>query len=70
MKYLIFARKTKKIAGVPRAVSFLNTLYLESLQTVQRFASGEGQTKLHKTMSQGEIGKLAAAQKNLAPDGR
>ncbi|XP_065497553.1 unconventional myosin-IXa isoform X3 [Caloenas nicobarica] len=39
-------------------------------ETVQRFASGEGQTKLHKTMSQGEIGKLAAAQKNLAPDGR
>ncbi|NWZ25479.1 MYO9A protein, partial [Asarcornis scutulata] len=38
--------------------------------TVQRFTSGEGQTKLHKTMSQGEIGKLAAAQKTLAPDGR
>ncbi|XP_027553812.1 unconventional myosin-IXa isoform X5 [Neopelma chrysocephalum] len=39
-------------------------------ETVQRFASGEGQTKLHKTMSQGEIGKLAAAQKSLTPDGR
>ncbi|XP_027513566.1 unconventional myosin-IXa isoform X6 [Corapipo altera] len=39
-------------------------------ETVQRFASGEGQTKLHKTMSQGEIGKLAAAQKSLIPDGR
>uniref|UniRef100_A0A8C8AS48 Myosin IXA n=1 Tax=Otus sunia TaxID=257818 RepID=A0A8C8AS48_9STRI len=39
-------------------------------ETVQRFTSGEGQTKLHKTMSQGEIGKLAAAQKSLAPDGR
>ncbi|NXF32922.1 MYO9A protein, partial [Nyctibius bracteatus] len=38
--------------------------------TVQRFASGEGQMKLHKTMSQGEIGKLVGAQKNLAPDGR
>ncbi|NXS14634.1 MYO9A protein, partial [Neodrepanis coruscans] len=38
--------------------------------TVQRFASGEGQTRLHKTMSQGEIGKLAATQKNLTPDGR
>ncbi|NXC69897.1 MYO9A protein, partial [Anhinga anhinga] len=38
--------------------------------TVQRFGSGEGQTKLHKTMSQGEIGKLAATQKSLAPDGR
>ncbi|KYO25298.1 unconventional myosin-IXb isoform E [Alligator mississippiensis] len=36
----------------------------------QRFASGEGQTRLHKTMSQGEIGKLATVQKNLAPDGR
>ncbi|XP_062439518.1 unconventional myosin-IXa isoform X5 [Rhea pennata] len=44
--------------------------YSDSEMTVQRFASGEGQTKLHKTMSQGEIGKLAAAQKNLAPDGR
>ncbi|XP_051652321.1 unconventional myosin-IXa isoform X6 [Manacus candei] len=39
-------------------------------ETVQRFASGEGQTKLHKTMSQGEIGKLAATQKSLTPDGR
>ncbi|NWU80169.1 MYO9A protein, partial [Onychorhynchus coronatus] len=38
--------------------------------TVQRFASGEGQTKLHKTMSQGEIGKLATTQKSLTPDGR
>uniref|UniRef100_A0A8B9FTW4 Myosin IXA n=1 Tax=Amazona collaria TaxID=241587 RepID=A0A8B9FTW4_9PSIT len=39
-------------------------------ETVQRFASGEGQTKLHKTMSQGEIGKLVATQKSVAPDGR
>ncbi|XP_017672464.1 PREDICTED: unconventional myosin-IXa isoform X6 [Lepidothrix coronata] len=39
-------------------------------ETAQRFTSGEGQTKLHKTMSQGEIGKLAAAQKSLTPDGR
>uniref|UniRef100_A0A8B9Z559 Myosin IXA n=1 Tax=Buteo japonicus TaxID=224669 RepID=A0A8B9Z559_9AVES len=53
-----------------QTVSFLNASCLESLQTVQRFASGEGQMKLHKTMSQGEIGKLAAAQKSLAPDGR
>ncbi|XP_027513562.1 unconventional myosin-IXa isoform X3 [Corapipo altera] len=44
--------------------------YSDSEMTVQRFASGEGQTKLHKTMSQGEIGKLAAAQKSLIPDGR
>uniref|UniRef100_A0A8C3LRF0 Myosin IXA n=1 Tax=Chrysolophus pictus TaxID=9089 RepID=A0A8C3LRF0_CHRPC len=39
-------------------------------ETVQRFSSGDGQPKLHKTMSQGEIGKLAATQKPLAPDGR
>ncbi|NWY69362.1 MYO9A protein, partial [Erithacus rubecula] len=38
--------------------------------TVQRFTSGEGQAKLHKTMSQGEIGKLVATQKSLVPDGR
>ncbi|KAM9275473.1 unconventional myosin-IXa [Morus bassanus] len=44
--------------------------YSDSEMTVQRFGSGEGQTKLHKTMSQGEIGKLAATQKSLAPDGR
>uniref|UniRef100_A0A674JKP3 Myosin IXA n=1 Tax=Terrapene triunguis TaxID=2587831 RepID=A0A674JKP3_9SAUR len=30
----------------------------------------EGQAKLHKTMSQGEIGKLATVQKNLPTDGR
>uniref|UniRef100_A0A8C3RBF8 Myosin IXA n=1 Tax=Cyanoderma ruficeps TaxID=181631 RepID=A0A8C3RBF8_9PASS len=39
-------------------------------ETVQRFTCGEGQAKLHKTMSQGEIGKLAATQKNLTLDGR
>ncbi|XP_042659825.1 unconventional myosin-IXa isoform X5 [Tyto alba] len=44
--------------------------YSDSEMTVQRFASGESQMKLHKTMSQGEIGKLAASQKSLAPDGR
>ncbi|XP_071424171.1 unconventional myosin-IXa isoform X3 [Pithys albifrons albifrons] len=44
--------------------------YSDSEMTVQRFAAGEGQTKLHKTMSQGEIGKLAGTQKGLAPDGR
>uniref|UniRef100_A0A8C3FMI6 Myosin IXA n=1 Tax=Chrysemys picta bellii TaxID=8478 RepID=A0A8C3FMI6_CHRPI len=38
--------------------------------TLQRFTSGEGQAKLHKTMSQGEIGKLATVQKNLPTDGR
>ncbi|XP_048812296.1 unconventional myosin-IXa isoform X7 [Lagopus muta] len=39
-------------------------------ETVQRFSTGDGQPKLHKTMSQGEIGKLAATQKPLTPDGR
>ncbi|XP_064312985.1 unconventional myosin-IXa isoform X7 [Phalacrocorax carbo] len=39
-------------------------------ETVQRFNSVEGPAKLHKTMSQGEIGKLAAMQKSLALDGR
>ncbi|XP_029431738.1 LOW QUALITY PROTEIN: unconventional myosin-IXa [Rhinatrema bivittatum] len=39
-------------------------------EMLQRSTASEGQTKLHKTMSQGEIGKLAAAQKNSAPDGR
>ncbi|XP_038274617.1 unconventional myosin-IXa isoform X17 [Dermochelys coriacea] len=38
--------------------------------TLQRFTSSEGQAKLHKTMSQGEIGKLATVQKNLPTDGR
>uniref|UniRef100_A0A8C9FKP3 Myosin IXA n=1 Tax=Pavo cristatus TaxID=9049 RepID=A0A8C9FKP3_PAVCR len=42
----------------------------EEMRTAQRFSSGDGQPKLHKTMSQGEIGKLAATQKPLAPDGR
>ncbi|XP_056355533.1 unconventional myosin-IXa isoform X3 [Oenanthe melanoleuca] len=44
--------------------------YSDSEMTVQRLASGEGQAKLHKTMSQGEIGKLVATQKSLVPDGR
>ncbi|XP_061451921.1 unconventional myosin-IXa isoform X1 [Rhineura floridana] len=42
----------------------------DSEMMLQRFTSSEGQTKLHKTMSQGEIGKLAAAQKTVATDGR
>uniref|UniRef100_A0A452IA58 Uncharacterized protein n=1 Tax=Gopherus agassizii TaxID=38772 RepID=A0A452IA58_9SAUR len=42
----------------------------DSEMTLQRFTSSEGQTKLHKTMSQGEIGKLATVQKNLPADGR
>ncbi|XP_066491078.1 unconventional myosin-IXa isoform X1 [Tiliqua scincoides] len=42
----------------------------DSEMMLQRFTSNEGQTKLHKTMSQGEIGKLATAQKAVATDGR
>ncbi|TFK02455.1 delta and Notch-like epidermal growth factor-related receptor [Platysternon megacephalum] len=42
----------------------------DSEMTLQRFTSSEGQAKLHKTMSQGEIGKLATVQKNLPTDGR
>ncbi|KAM7102078.1 unconventional myosin-IXa isoform 8-T11 [Ciconia maguari] len=44
--------------------------YSDSEMTMQRFTAGEGQTKLHKTMSQGEIGKLEAVQKSLALDRR
>ncbi|NXX95728.1 MYO9A protein, partial [Centropus bengalensis] len=44
--------------------------YSDSEMTVQRFASGESQMKLHKTMSHGEIEELAATQKTLASDGR
>ncbi|KFU95832.1 Unconventional myosin-IXa, partial [Chaetura pelagica] len=44
--------------------------YSDSEMTAPRVATGDGQTKLHKTMSQGEIGKLMATQKSLAPDGR
>nr|XP_060611564.1 unconventional myosin-IXa isoform X9 [Anolis sagrei ordinatus] len=39
-------------------------------EMLQRFTSSEGQAKLHKTMSQGEIGKLASSQKIGAADGR
>ncbi|KAM7151108.1 unconventional myosin-IXa isoform 4-T6 [Macrochelys suwanniensis] len=42
----------------------------DSEMTLQRFTSSEGKAKLHKTMSQGEIGKLATVQKNLPTDGR
>ncbi|XP_060116388.1 unconventional myosin-IXa isoform X4 [Heteronotia binoei] len=42
----------------------------DSEMMLQRFTSSEGQTKLHKTLSQGEIGKLAAAQKAVVTDGR
>ncbi|XP_043838873.1 unconventional myosin-IXa [Dromiciops gliroides] len=39
-------------------------------ETLQRFASAEGQTKLHKTMSQGEITELTSVQKTSIADGR
>uniref|UniRef100_A0A4X2LHG7 Myosin IXA n=1 Tax=Vombatus ursinus TaxID=29139 RepID=A0A4X2LHG7_VOMUR len=42
----------------------------DSEMTLQRFASAEGQTKLHKTMSQGEITELTAIQKTSVADGR
>ncbi|XP_038602338.1 unconventional myosin-IXa isoform X3 [Tachyglossus aculeatus] len=42
----------------------------DSEMTLQRFASAEGPTKLHKTMSQGEIGKLSSIHKTPATDGR
>lgn len=66
---MIFDRE-KKISYIPRPILFSHASCLESLQTMQRFTSGEGQAKLHKTMSQGEIGKLVAAQKSLITDGR
>uniref|UniRef100_A0A8D2LXD9 Myosin IXA n=1 Tax=Varanus komodoensis TaxID=61221 RepID=A0A8D2LXD9_VARKO len=39
-------------------------------EMLQRFMSSEGQAKLHKTMSQGEIGNLGTAQKVVATDRR
>ncbi|XP_068060395.1 unconventional myosin-IXa isoform X4 [Anomalospiza imberbis] len=57
-------------AEVVPAARLGQACYSDSEMTVQRFTSGEGQAKLHKTMSQGEIGKLAATQKSLTPDGR
>ncbi|XP_068923377.1 unconventional myosin-IXa isoform X4 [Petaurus breviceps papuanus] len=42
----------------------------DSEMTLQRFASAESQTKLHKTMSQGEITELTAVQKTSVADGR
>nr|XP_033775662.1 unconventional myosin-IXa isoform X2 [Geotrypetes seraphini] len=42
----------------------------DSEMMLQHSTVSERQTKLHKTMSQGEIGKPVAVQKNLAPDGR
>ncbi|NXM10555.1 MYO9A protein, partial [Ploceus nigricollis] len=57
-------------AEVVPAARLGQACYSDSEMTVQRFTSGEGQAKLHKTMSQGEIGKLATTQKSLTPDGR
>ncbi|XP_064013261.1 unconventional myosin-IXa isoform X2 [Pogoniulus pusillus] len=44
--------------------------YSDSEMTAQRFAAGEGHSKLHKAMSQGELGKPVATQKSLTADGR
>ncbi|KAM6426666.1 unconventional myosin-IXa isoform 4-T4 [Liasis olivaceus] len=52
------------------AVRLGQPCHSDSEMMLQRSASSEGQAKLHKTMSQGEIGKLAVAQKIVAMDGR
>ncbi|XP_025022571.1 unconventional myosin-IXa isoform X2 [Python bivittatus] len=51
------------------AVRLGQPCHSDSEMMLQRSASSEGQAKLHKTMSQGEIGKLAVAQKIVAMDG-
>ncbi|XP_063170325.1 unconventional myosin-IXa [Candoia aspera] len=51
------------------AVRLGQPCHSDSEMMLQRSASNEGQAKLHKTMSQGEIGKLAVAQKIVAMDG-
>ncbi|XP_062998499.1 unconventional myosin-IXa [Elgaria multicarinata webbii] len=51
------------------AVRLGQPCHSDSEMMLQRFTSSEGQPKLHKTMSQGEIGKLAAVQKTAATDG-
>ncbi|NXQ16011.1 MYO9A protein, partial [Peucedramus taeniatus] len=68
-EFLLSSEHPPHAEAVP-AARLVQACYSDSEMTVQRFTSGEGQAKLHKTMSQGEIGKLAATQKSLAPDGR
>ncbi|XP_039579290.1 unconventional myosin-IXa isoform X3 [Passer montanus] len=68
-EFLLSSEHPPHAQAVP-AARLGQACYSDSEMTVQRFTSGEGQAKLHKTMSQGEIGKLAATQKSLTPDGR
>uniref|UniRef100_A0A8C0U436 Myosin IXA n=1 Tax=Cyanistes caeruleus TaxID=156563 RepID=A0A8C0U436_CYACU len=68
-EFLLSSEHPPHAEAVP-AARLGQACYSDSEMTVQRFTSGEGQAKLHKTMSQGEIGKLAATQKNLTLDGR
>ncbi|XP_039413850.1 unconventional myosin-IXa isoform X3 [Corvus cornix cornix] len=68
-EFLLSSEHPPHAEAVP-AARLGQACYSDSEMTMQRFTSGEGQAKLHKTMSQGEIGKLAATQKSLTPDGR
>uniref|UniRef100_A0A8C3RAH0 Myosin IXA n=1 Tax=Cyanoderma ruficeps TaxID=181631 RepID=A0A8C3RAH0_9PASS len=68
-EFLLSSEQPPHAEAVP-AARLGQACYSDSEMTVQRFTCGEGQAKLHKTMSQGEIGKLAATQKNLTLDGR
>ncbi|NXI79604.1 MYO9A protein, partial [Rhipidura dahli] len=68
-EFLLSSEHPPHAEAVP-AARLGQACYSDSEMTAQRFTSGEGQAKLHKTMSQGEIGKLAAMQKSLTPDGR
>ncbi|TRZ18283.1 hypothetical protein HGM15179_008841 [Zosterops borbonicus] len=68
-EFLLSSEHPPHAEAVP-AARLGQACYSDSEMTAQRFTSGEGQAKLHKTMSQGEIGKLAATQKNLTMDGR
>ncbi|XP_032926450.1 unconventional myosin-IXa isoform X3 [Catharus ustulatus] len=68
-EFLLSSEHPPHAEAVP-AARLGQACYSDSEMTMQRFTSGEGQAKLHKTMSQGEIGKLVAAQKSLITDGR
>ncbi|XP_034288533.1 unconventional myosin-IXa isoform X5 [Pantherophis guttatus] len=52
------------------AVRLGQPCHSDSEMMLQRSASNEGQAKLHKTMSQGEIGMLPVAQKIISVDRR
>ncbi|NXR29610.1 MYO9A protein, partial [Cinclus mexicanus] len=68
-EFLLSSEHPPHAEAVP-AARLGQACYSDSEMTVQRFTSGEGQAKLQKTMSQGEIGKLVTTQKSLIPDGR